>query len=194
MIYLTADLHLGHAGIIDFCGRPFESVDEMNRVLIENINGRVKQADKLYILGDLAYWKGDDRFINLVRWRAQIRCETVLAVPGNHCFFFPDRITELPPIFELKVDGKHTIVCCHYAMRTWNKSHRGSYHAYGHSHGTLPENDSLSMDVGVDAVAKRLAGDGPLLPNHYQPISVTEFLQAMDAKAVLNSLNYSKGL
>jgi calcineurin-like phosphoesterase family protein len=36
-------------------------------------------------------------------------------------------------------------------MRVWNHSHHGSWHLFGHSHGTLTDDtDSLSLDVGVD--------------------------------------------
>jgi calcineurin-like phosphoesterase family protein len=48
--------------------------------------------------------------------------------------------------------GEQRIDLCHYAFRTWNYSHKGSWHLYGHSHGTLPEIEtSLSFDVGVDS-------------------------------------------
>jgi calcineurin-like phosphoesterase family protein len=47
--------------------------------------------------------------------------------------------------------GNQMIVLCHYAMRVWNKSHHGTWHLYGHSHGSLPDDpNSLSFDVGVD--------------------------------------------
>ncbi len=63
--------------------------------------------------------------------------------------------------------GKQMFVLSHYAMRVWNKSHRGSIMLYGHSHGTLdqmrPEfanptwigdnyfiKNYRTMDVGVD--------------------------------------------
>jgi calcineurin-like phosphoesterase family protein len=29
--WFTADLHLGHSNIIEYSGRPFDSVDAMNR-------------------------------------------------------------------------------------------------------------------------------------------------------------------
>lgn len=38
MVYYTSDLHLGHANAIAFTNRPFTSVEEMDRVLIDNIN------------------------------------------------------------------------------------------------------------------------------------------------------------
>ena len=47
--------------------------------------------------------------------------------------------------------GQQLVVLFHYAIREWNASHHGTYHLYGHSHGTLPDNPkSLSFDVGVD--------------------------------------------
>ena len=63
------------------------------------------------------------------------------------------KITFLPPLAETDVNGQQ-IILCHYAMRVWNKSHRGSWHLYGHSHSTLPDEPaSMSFDVGVDAHA-----------------------------------------
>jgi calcineurin-like phosphoesterase family protein len=55
---------------------------------------------------------------------------------------------------DIHPDGKakkELITFCHYAMRTWPGSYAGSAHLYGHSHGRMPELDSLlSFDVGVD--------------------------------------------
>ncbi|UTY40724.1 hypothetical protein NMU03_08205 [Allocoprobacillus halotolerans] len=53
MIYFTSDLHLGHENIIRLNDRPFENVEDMNRVLIQNWNSFVKKNDFIYILGDL---------------------------------------------------------------------------------------------------------------------------------------------
>ena len=36
--WFTADLHLGHRNIIDYCDRPFTDVDVMNRALVDNWN------------------------------------------------------------------------------------------------------------------------------------------------------------
>jgi len=48
----------------------------------------------------------------------------------------------------------------HYPMRTWHKSHYGSWHLYGHVHGRLVAEDvatphRLTRDVGVDACGYR---------------------------------------
>ena len=54
-IYYTSDLHLGHKNIIRLCNRPFGSIEEMDNLLIERWNKKVKKEDTVYILGDLFY-------------------------------------------------------------------------------------------------------------------------------------------
>ena len=51
MVYFTADMHFGHRAIINMQSRPFESVEEMNRVLLQNFNSVVHKDDTVYILG-----------------------------------------------------------------------------------------------------------------------------------------------
>jgi calcineurin-like phosphoesterase family protein len=56
---------------------------------------------------------------------------------------------------ELSIDG-HKLVLCHFAMRVWNKSHKGAIMLFGHSHNTLSPGDyadKRTMDVGVDTRA-----------------------------------------
>ena len=55
MNYYTSDLHLGHAAIIKLCNRPFATVEEMDRNLIDSWNARVHRNDHIYIVGDLVY-------------------------------------------------------------------------------------------------------------------------------------------
>ena len=45
LIYFTSDLHLGHRGIIEMQKHPFENVEEMNWILIENYNSVVHKND-----------------------------------------------------------------------------------------------------------------------------------------------------
>lgn len=52
--WFTADPHFGHANIIDYCSRPFESVDSMNRALIDRWNEVVEDGDEVWVLGDFA--------------------------------------------------------------------------------------------------------------------------------------------
>jgi calcineurin-like phosphoesterase family protein len=60
--WLISDLHLGHANILNFIIegekklRPgFASLDEMHQCIFDRWNDTVKQGDKVYVLGDVAF-------------------------------------------------------------------------------------------------------------------------------------------
>ena len=53
MMWFTADLHLGDTNILHDMDRPFGSVEEMNRKVIDAVNECVAADDRLYILGRL---------------------------------------------------------------------------------------------------------------------------------------------
>ena len=52
-------------------------------------------------------------------------------------------------VFEL-VEDEVFCICCHYALRTWNKIGKGSLDLHGHSHNMLKPL-TRQYDVGVDA-------------------------------------------
>ena len=61
MLFFTADLHLNHKNIAEYCGRPFDNVEKMNKRLIDNINQRCTPEDVLYHIGDFVFkggWQG----------------------------------------------------------------------------------------------------------------------------------------
>ena len=55
--FFTSDTHFNHANVIQYCGRPFASVDEMNREMIARWNSTVGPDDTVYHLGDFALGK-----------------------------------------------------------------------------------------------------------------------------------------
>lgn len=57
MLFFTADLHLGHQNIIEYCDRPFGGVDHMNDEIIRRWNETVSDHDHVWILGDFAMGK-----------------------------------------------------------------------------------------------------------------------------------------
>ena len=61
VIYFTSYLHLGHRGIIEMQNRPFENIQEMNQVLIQNYNAVIHKNDTVYILGDISHHLPMDR-------------------------------------------------------------------------------------------------------------------------------------
>ena len=52
MRWFTSDLHLNHTNIIDYTGRPFSNVDEMNGVICARWNERISPADEVFLVGD----------------------------------------------------------------------------------------------------------------------------------------------
>lgn len=50
--WFTADLHFGHANIINYSGRPFADVTAMNQALIERWNASIHPDDTVWVLGD----------------------------------------------------------------------------------------------------------------------------------------------
>ncbi len=174
-VWFTSDTHYNHANIIRYCNRPFQSAEEMNAKLVENWNDRVKPEDTVFHLGDFAFGK-------LTDWedaRKQLNGKIIL-IKGNHDKIQDGQIKHLfddiYDYLEIKVkdssidSGWQPIILCHYAFRVWNNSHRGAYHLYGHSHGTLPDDPcSLSFDVGVDC-------------HNYAPLSYSDVQNIMGAK------------
>lgn len=79
MIYFTSDLHFGHKNIIDFCDRPWNSVDAMNKGLIDNWNDTVGNDNLVYVLGDVCMGKIDKSLQLLTQLKGIKRL-----VPGNH--------------------------------------------------------------------------------------------------------------
>lgn len=77
MNYLISDLHLNHANIIKYCGRPFRNVEEMNATLVGNWNRVVKEDDTVFFLGDLAFGRDP------LSWLEELNGHIVL-IKGSH--------------------------------------------------------------------------------------------------------------
>lgn len=62
--WFIADSHFSHKNVIDYCNRPFCSVEEMDNALIHNWNKVVKNNDRVFMLGDFALC-GKDKIIEI---------------------------------------------------------------------------------------------------------------------------------
>lgn len=175
MIYFTSDLHLNHKSCISMCERPFESIEEMNRVLIDNINARVKMHDTLYILGDLSF-KGKREEVE--RMISQIKCKHKILIKGNHDRnYTPELFEAIYDYREIHVsyeDKGFPVVLMHYPLFSWKNSRNGALMLHGHIHSRgneynlqMKEEGIRRYDVGVDA-------------NNYKPVSLEEILSFME--------------
>lgn len=79
-LYLLSDTHFGHERIIEFCDRPFDSVREMNGLLLNNWNERVSYRDTVLFGGDLV--QGDSS-IDVSDLAKELDGQLVF-IEGNH--------------------------------------------------------------------------------------------------------------
>ena len=136
MMWFTADLHLGDTNILHDMDRPFDSVEEMNRKVIDAVNECVAADDRLYILGDFTYRLP---LAEAVRLRERIECQNVTLIRGNHDGDWED--PDVPQIWEDVRDyleiapgyaKGHRLVLSHYPMLSWNGKARGAVMLHGH--------------------------------------------------------------
>lgn len=174
-LFFSSDYHFFHANVIKYCNRPFTSVEDMNETMIVNHNSKVSPNDTTYMLGDIAFVKNINDAIKVLN---RMNGKKVL-ITGNHdsrnlkIQEFRNCFELISPLLEVKVDNQ-LIVLCHYSMNCWNKSHHKSFHLFGHSHGSMPDNpNSLSFDVGVDT-------------NNFYPYSYNEVVQKMSTKKFIS--------
>lgn len=175
-VFFTSDEHLGHQNIIKFCNRPFSSLEEMFETLIERHNSKVGPNDSVYHLGD-GFWRTlpEPKALEYVSRLNGLH----YYVCGNHEELFnsskllQNKFIILQPQRIIHPEGwpKRGITLNHFPLRSWEQSHRGAWHLYGHEHGTIPLTDpTLSLDVGVDV-------------HDYYPISLDEVRKIMQTKA-----------
>lgn len=159
-VFFTSDTHYNHANIVSGTTswdnkqrtRPFKTLDEHNHQLVHNINQTVGQNDILVHAGDWSF----GGFDKIKEFYDRLICKNIHLVLGNHDHHIEKNKENIQDLFlsvnhylELSVDGQ-MIVVSHYAHRVWNKSHKGSWHLYGHSHGTIDNTYGKSTDIGVD--------------------------------------------
>jgi calcineurin-like phosphoesterase family protein len=156
----------------------------MDDTMTSRWNERVKPGDVVYHLGDftLAGIRGFEEYMERLNG-------TVFIIPGGHDSRWlnqykkngsSQKYTVLPALYTIKIRGVE-LVLCHYPLLSWDKSHYGSIHLHGHSHGTIGcigrsgdvsiphgEHTGTRMDVGVDC-------------NNFYPVGITDILNRIDA-------------
>ena len=55
MLWIYADPHYYHGNIIAYENRPFNTLEEMHKTMINNHNHMIKKEDKVFILGDFSF-------------------------------------------------------------------------------------------------------------------------------------------
>ena len=158
-VWFTSDLHFWHKNICKYCGRPYETVEEMNADIVNNWKQLVKDDDTVFVLGDLG-------FCGIEKLRAEIEQlpGQIYVIQGNH-----DSNKNLAKLKEeglikdyckiqyITIIGdeecpEQDLTLCHFPMIDWYNKEKGSWMVHGHQH-QLPETPSCSVkhwDVGLD--------------------------------------------
>lgn len=177
--FFTADLHLGHANIIEYTHRPYRSVEDMNDDLVDRWNTRVGPADIVWVLGDVALGNLDEslEYVGLLNGEKHL-------VPGNHDRVFRCEGAKYARASERYLDAgfvevhepqvslaiptdrpgiQLSVTACHFPYMGDSKDghedrfqdhrpkDRGGYLVHGHVHGSLGRKSGRMIDVGVDA-------------------------------------------
>ena len=80
-IYLISDTHFNHVNIIKYCNRPFNNVEEMNKILIKNWNNTVRDRDIVYFLGDFVLSKNKG---TVMKKYDELLNGEIIFIKGNH--------------------------------------------------------------------------------------------------------------
>lgn len=169
MIYFTADTHFGHENVIRFCSRPFASAEEMDEVMIENQNSRVRGNDTVYILGDMFF-----RSVNAEEILNRLKGKKHLIV-GNHDGSWMTKLdasqyfVSIDKFLEVS-DGQHTMTTCHQPLLSWNHAMR-TYMIHGHIH-----NDTKADFWPLIAACDNILNAGADI-NGFMPVTFDEMLE-----------------
>ncbi len=80
-VWFTADNHFGHENIIKYCNRPFETIEEMDNILIDNWNSIIEPGNTVYHLGDFCLGGKEMARLYFNQLNGQIK---VLSNPWHH--------------------------------------------------------------------------------------------------------------
>ncbi len=139
MEMFLADTHFGHENILRECRPQYQSIEEMNETLVENINRRMKKTDLLYLVGDVFFRCKTDPAAILERIAPR-----KLLILGNHDRDWIRKFSEeeLSRLFvgvceqySLKRNGIE-LHMQHFPQLSWSRSHYfgQSFSICGHIH------------------------------------------------------------
>lgn len=222
-IFFCSDPHYGQVGIVRGTSswegkrgcRDFETVEEHNQKLVDNINNTVGKDDILFCLGDWSFgnYKDGENVSNIQKFREQLQVKEIHLVYGNHDTeirsskelqslftsvqdYLELQISEFSTIQGIKAFKQH-ICMSHYAMRVWNKSFHGSWMLYGHSHGSLDEFTPITANpqwIGDQYYIKsyRTMDVGFDCHKGFKPYSYAEIKEIMSQRDVTLEVDHHK--
>lgn len=185
--WFISDTHFSHYNIIDFCNRPVpfnwklmsreEVKEKHDDWLIDRWNERVDGLDDVYHLGDFAFAGSDalkrifDRLNGNIHWIRGNHDYKAVKQIGHRAAWVKDYYHKSFEVWDPKreIFYKQPIIMCHYPIASWDGMSHGSWHLHGHCHGSLRDDGTRRLDMGVD-------------PNNYYPVSLEEVAVRMQER------------
>ena len=162
--YFTSDWHLGSELILEKCHRPFNNIQQMDKLIIHNATCRLKkdQSDILYHVGDFMCYKNDRGFKGTVLKQSDYLKQidrNIIFIRGNHddsnrvkCHM-DSMITNIGPYSNVSVSHYPSM----YKETECLNLPRHHIHLCGHVHGDKKwlyfydkHMDILNINVGID--------------------------------------------
>jgi len=193
VVWITSDTHYSHKnicrGVTNWrtkdgkipieSTRDFNTIEDMNSVIVDNINSKIGPDDTLIHLGDFSF----GGFDKIGQFLDRLVCKNIHIVLGNHDHHIKnnrenihDRFLSIQNYLEVNIGGAD-FVLSHYPLCSWNQLSKGAIQLHGHVH--LPTNkkwgNGKRLDVGVDG-------------NNYQPYKLTEIVHMMDRREVRSEI------
>lgn len=168
-MFFVADTHFGHTNIIKYCKRPFENVRDMDELIIEEWNRVVGARDIIYHLGDFS--RRDPGLAERILKRLNGKKFLCLGSHDKHMPKLAEYFEEIRESFLINT-RENQIFLNHYLHKIWPRSHYGSWHLFGHSHGGMnsyAHQEGKLLDVGVDS-------------HYFRPWSLGEVAKVMAAR------------
>lgn len=176
-MWFTSDTHFFHSKVVEYCQRPFVSVEEMNEELIARWNSVVHRDDIVFHLGDFCFGKPENWHYILDRLKGRI-----YLVLGNHdAGHISDdvaaRFERVAFQMRLNVNGQK-IYLNHFPFLSYSGDIHGTWQLFGHIHSNLHNYNIVSeqrlamlqpnqYDVGVDN-------------NNFTPVSYRQIEEIVD--------------
>lgn len=171
-IWLTSDCHFNHINCLELDGRPFDTIEEMNQILIDNWNSVVAPEDTIYVLGDFIMGRSNKKDIEKI---VNSLNGTIVLVRGNHDTdakwkIYEELGIELKDLAYIK-EGKKYFICSHYPMLVGNYNDKKKVvNLHGHAHQLRSMSIYLPKCYNVNVCA-----------HNYTPISLDDIINEINS-------------
>lgn len=198
-VWFTSDTHYNHPNIVrgesnwtnkDVC-RNFDTLEQMNNLIVGNINDKVEKNDILIHVGDWSFGGIESVF----EFRKRLICQNIYLFLGNHDDHIDNNKDNSRSLFtkvsaqdmieviinngKNKKSDRYKYFVGHYPLVSWREMNRGIPNIFGHVH--LPSELKIqlgkSMDCGMDG-------------NNFEVYNYTEINKLLQSQPIRSLFSY----